>query len=74
MQPRHRRANEVEGYDILLIGLFVLVGATEKAGILDLGEELRATGGDAKTAALAIWARRCCRPRGQYPLSPPRSR
>jgi Na+/H+ antiporter NhaD/arsenite permease-like protein len=64
--PHHRDAhadavtaalNEVEWITIFFfVGLFVLVGAIEKAGILDLlaSELLRATGGDAKTAALAI--------------------
>jgi len=64
--PRHRDAhadavtaalNEVEWITIFFfIGLFVLVGAIEKAGILQLlaSELLGVTGGDAKAAAIAI--------------------
>jgi Na+/H+ antiporter NhaD/arsenite permease-like protein len=49
--------NEVEWITIFFfIGLFVLVGAIEKAGILDLlaTQLLGATGGDAKAATIAI--------------------
>jgi len=64
--PRHRDShaeavtdafNEVAWITIFFfIGLFVLVGAIEKAGILDLlaRQLLGATGGDAKVATIAI--------------------